>query len=115
MSEIQAGDVVVCVDTSERPLHPLVIRTGARRHLVLGRTYRVTRMWRGVSGLWFVRLAGFPHGTSTSGCDLCRFRKVEAPDTEISRRIRACKPIKQTEPAHPINPPPVLAWQGGVG
>jgi len=25
----------------------------------------------------------------------CCFRKIDAPDTEISRRIRACKPVRE--------------------
>lgn len=83
------GDLVVCVDdTNSRPLQ--------RHNLKRGAYYRVTG--RGVatfSGLPAITI-GFPRNPRFH---ISRFRKIDAPDTEVSRLIRACKPAREGQPA----------------
>jgi hypothetical protein len=47
-----------------------------------------------------VQLVGIPmRSWSEPGYDARRFRKLDAPKTEIAARIRACRPADQRVPA----------------
>lgn len=90
MSEIKAGDVVVCVDVSAHPEK----NAPAALLLRLGATYRVSRMRLNKRDKPVVYLVGQgPRIYRT-----WRFRKIEAPRTELAERIMACRPI--TAPSH---------------
>lgn len=60
-----------------------------------GRTYRVQRaeMWGGLLGVDVNENIG-PHEMVHAA----RFRKIDAPKTEIAERIKKCRPIKVGEP-----------------
>ena len=98
MSDIQAGDVVVCVDAS---LPPGLIPIG----LVQWRAYRIAAVFPGkVSNLPAVTLVSGPDAsrvTRDGGFGVERFRKLNdgTDDAELIERIRKCKPARQPEPA----------------
>ena len=84
MSDFQTGDVVVCVDAKPRPYSdPSTLQDG--------RCYRVCGAGIGPrSHRPAVLLSGYdPRHWFTAD----RFRKIEAPKTELSERIKSCKPI----------------------
>ena len=91
--DIRPGDVVVCVGRD--PECPDKCRA---RKVGRARMFRVSEVvmdpsWLR-SGLW---LFGLPtHPEDLAWC-ICGFRKIDAPDTELSRQIRACKPIRERE------------------
>lgn len=92
--DIRAGDVVVCVDTA--PRRPKQNISKIRR----GGYYRVT----GLTVTRFLRLPAITLGVHESdGREITyakdRFRKIDAPKTEISERIKACRPVKVGEDA----------------
>lgn len=98
MSDIRPGDVVVCVDAKPHPC------TSNRGMLPLkrGTIYRVAREIETAGGTRGVLLVGErPHTCSchygVGGWLPARFRKIDAPDTEISRLIKACNPIRHRE------------------
>ena len=92
------GDLVVCVDdrTSRGSPHVEVRK---------GRAYRVA-FYNAKSDYHdiFGHDCGKVHLAEVA-CDnrhgfaAARFRKIDAPDTEVSRLIRACKPVRQGQPA----------------
>lgn len=94
------GDLVVCVDAHSPPKYapamtPAEIAAvlGYLRH---GAYYRISaipgpRLCRLEGGAWPQRDLG--------GYGVQRFRKIDAPDTEVSRLIRACKPVREGQPA----------------
>jgi hypothetical protein len=86
------GDVVVCVDVTPRAWHTVYNRRYLRR-LTKGKFYRVDAVKAHDLGLCLI-LAGFSHGKHAAGWHSTRFRKIEAPKSEIADRIRACKPVK---------------------
>ncbi len=82
MSDIQPGDVVVCINDGpwENPRFrhvPFPLR--------IGQIFRVARRQH---------LVLYMIGRHDQGYRVERFRKLHAEDTEISRRIRACKPVR---------------------
>lgn len=94
MSDIQPGDVVVCVDVST------IVRVVARRNLriaSLGKHLRLGAIYRAlfigvdpVDGSSTIRLAGIR--------DLklaCRFRKIRPADEQFIREMRAIKPVRE--------------------
>jgi hypothetical protein len=91
MSDIQPGDNVVCVDNDVVPT-----KSGMYAELPkVGRSYRVLAVGKYDLDDVAVTIEGvspdpFP------GHHHLMFRKIDAPDTKISRRIRACKPIRET-------------------
>lgn len=95
------GDLVVCVDAHSPPKYvsqrALPYSAAAQAFLVNGRYYRVTDT--DLTGE-HVRLQGDPYPAGiTGGFRAVRFRKINAPDTEVSRLIRACKPVREGQPA----------------
>jgi hypothetical protein len=95
----EPGDVVVCVGTNMK-CPPNAHYTGVNA-LAKGRHYRVTSIWLGVSGVYGVRLAGFPHATEASGCPAPLFRKINDEQyPEVLEAILSCK--KPERPA--LNP-----------
>jgi len=101
--EIKAGDVVVCVDDSP-PRHRYFIKRGWQFPFVAGSLHRVRALARAENGEWGLLFVGYSAGTyeKTGGevvFDPSRFRKIEAPKTEVADRIRACRPNKAEQPA----------------
>ena len=91
------GDLVVCVDDQmsggvREATHPDFIRAG--RH------YRISRVGKR-KGEWGVQLLGDPNMIAWPNCGwkADRFRKIDAPDTEVLRLIRACKHVREGQPA----------------
>lgn len=87
VSDIKAGDVVRCVTL--RACDSILPITSLR----IGGIYRVTSVfpsWRG-SGL-ALRLEGITADTISGGFGSWRFRKIDAPKSEIAQRIKACRP-----------------------
>lgn len=90
MSDIRAGDVVVCVDDGVIDCGKTV-HTGAWvRRLV---TYRISSVQTDDCGCLTAQTA-----CGTEGL-VRRFRKIEAPKTKLSERIRKCRPIPVREDA----------------
>lgn len=86
------GDLVVCVDAGTAGQSGLVAT-----ELKTGQHYRVAEVYEyndgpgvNLDGVFTERGRGFY---------AWRFRKVDAPDTEVSRLIRACKPVREGQPA----------------
>lgn len=98
MSDIRAGDVVVCVDASWDYDHTPDQVAEIRRYLRVGRHYRVDQVgtFKGVPTLY---LSGIPEGPWREGWLPSRFRKIKAPKTKLSERIRKCRPIPVREDA----------------
>lgn len=96
MSDIQAGDVVVCIN-AEPIDFGIVIAAGGG--LVRGRHYRVRYPFADV-GIPCLMLHGDPLGQEDGRLAL-RFRKLNdgTDDAELIARIRKCKPVRQPEPA----------------
>lgn len=97
MTDIQAGDVVVCVDDGPDPTVPLgrpCILIKARNH------YRVERVWVSThyqTAIKYVvlKLAGVPSETVSGGYGVWRFRKVKPATEEFTARIKAIRPIRE--------------------
>lgn len=86
------GDLVVCVDARSRSgAAPLF-------ELTEGRHYRVASSYLDSAGEPGVTLEGI-QAQGAYGFFANRFRKIDAPDTEVSRLIRACKPVCEGQPA----------------
>jgi hypothetical protein len=97
MIDIQAGDVVVCVDAG-----PHRSGGGPCRFIKRSNLYRVDRLWffdDYAYPSWVVTLVGVPTDTSSGGYGLWRFRKVKPATEEFTARIKAVRPIKQREDA----------------
>lgn len=84
------GDVVVCRNARGPARKGWLAPT----QLVNGAFYRVRRVWRDPDWGMCVVLADIEANTVNGGFLATRFRKIEAPKTEIADRIRACKPVK---------------------
>lgn len=101
-SDIQPGDVVVCVplelstcpNTSSHAAH--MRAAGEKSMLKAGRLYRVDGVIPNPVDGRTLALAGLPTG---AGWCCGRFRKIDAPKSELSERIKACRPIRQPEHA----------------
>lgn len=98
MSDIQPGDVVVCVagkfsSCPNRSRHLQNLTPTRRAHvsgfLIVGRHYTVTgiAVKHGEVGLY---LAGSPHGFCAG-----RFRKIRPADEQFTQSIRATKPVRE--------------------
>jgi hypothetical protein len=93
MSDIQAGDVVICVDARPGPIpNSLDLRHGC--------LYRVRRTSRGHSGKRILFLCE-QRADDFTGFYPARFRKLndEPDNAELIERIRKCRPMKIGEPA----------------
>lgn len=98
--DIRAGDVVVCVDAA-------VLRCRGGRSLQFGHNVKRGRIYRVVGLKVSTNFLGTPMACGCLGFVMSdgsvsvthRFRKIDAPKTELSERIKACKPIKHREPA----------------
>jgi hypothetical protein len=93
MSRIAPGDVVVCVDVG-----PICGRRS--ENLVLGRYYTVTGTYVAPpdysdAGRVGVSLAETSPTPPKIGFFIERFRKIEAPNTKLSRKIKSCRPLKE--------------------
>jgi hypothetical protein len=95
----EPGDLAMCVDADPEEGMGALYQVALAR-LIAGRVYRVT--WVGpdpfASDLINVKLNGVGNADLWAPWgdrwQCRRFRKIEAPDTEISRQILACKPTK---------------------
>jgi hypothetical protein len=93
MSDIQPGDVVVCVDAG--PAHhqraayyPML--------LVRGRCYRVTGVFEFEDGDGLgVELAEDPIKGDDSAWEIERFRKIDKSDEGFSTWMKSLRPIKE--------------------
>lgn len=98
MIDIQAGDIVVCVDNGRNRFGytPSVLRLGA--------VYRVTRVMvsppslvdAGAVGL---SLAGIANPPRKLGYNASRFRKVTKADEGFSTWMHSLRPVKAREDA----------------
>lgn len=98
MSEFQVGDIVVCVDAESCTIagcHSPKYGSG----LKTGRYYTISGIFSDVRWGDCVTLADLIAITVNGGFLARRFRKIDAPRTEIADRIRACKPHDQRVPA----------------
>lgn len=90
-SDIQPGDLVVCVDVPDWPFSPAGIG--------VGRTYRVAETFLGMNARYEramgLTLVGFDH-SPMHGIQASHFRKLndEPDNAELVERIRKCRPIK---------------------
>lgn len=102
MSDIQPGDVVVCVDASSKPEWAAFYNDPfyASRLIAVGRYYYVEE----TSHCPRTGQVGLNIGVALPDGDMfwesVRFRKIDASKTELSERIKACRPIKHREPEH---------------
>ncbi|WP_156348468.1 hypothetical protein [Sphingomonas sp. Leaf23] len=94
------GDLVVCVDAHSPAKYTPTMTPGAVAaalgYLRQGAYYRISAMpdahlCRLEGDIWPPRDLG--------GYVTRRFRKIDAPDTEVSRLIRARKPVREGQPA----------------
>lgn len=96
MIDIQAGDVVVCIDAKPDEIDPLADK------LVEGRVYRVAvvgnRTPDGVLAVAFKELRS-SSPRKVWAFSIRRFRKVLKADQTFTESIRACRPIKIREDA----------------
>jgi hypothetical protein len=103
MSDIQAGDRVVCVDVSDAD-GPSALRRKALSRLTLGRAYRVTQVGSAhlIEGP-AIGLAGVRNSDLLPEWrDLWRahrFRKIRPAEDEFTSLIRKMKPVKAKEEA----------------
>jgi len=90
MSDIQPGDVVVCVDASPSKETPVWIENGYGYRLRERATYRVTAIGPDLHGFGFlgVQLAGYAGGWFPE-----RFRPIRPSSEEFKQQIRACRPL----------------------
>lgn len=99
MSGIDVGDLVVCISnpTGSDEEHTLWVEGEFIR---VGASYRVLEaceFWDGGLGLLF---EGDPGNVDDdSAWDIVHFRKIESADEQFTEQIRACRPIRQREPA----------------
>lgn len=104
MSEdIKAGDVVICVDDSPPRRMYFVVR-GWRFPFRRGSLHRVRALAQAENGEWGLLFVGHSAGNyERTGREVVfapsRFRKLDAPKTEIFSRIRSCRPNKTRQPA----------------
>jgi hypothetical protein len=99
MSDIQAGDVVVCVDASpsRAPYH---VKRDPTVPLTLGAYYRVRELAPAENGRIGIRLVGIilPH-YERLGTEIVfkadRFRKIDAADEQFTHQIRSLKPVRE--------------------
>lgn len=90
------GDLVVCVDVGEIIFAGFIHEGGDR--LVFGRAYRCVWL-RDIEGFPACGLAEVRSKDRTGGFLALRFRKIDKADEQFTAQIRACKPVKQREPA----------------
>ncbi len=97
------GDLVVCVDDGPGRAGPAL---GVPSFLRKGLIYRVSKMnapgvpldgMRPAS--WHVVLLDTASAFPNLGYRAERFRKIDKADEQFTAQIRACKPVKQREPA----------------
>lgn len=88
------GDLVVCVNALPCPVHGPV-------GLGKGEFYRVRAIKTGACKQTGFVATGIKVDRNNGPIwhHVCRFRKIDAPDTEVSRLIRACKPVYEGQPA----------------
>lgn len=90
MSDIQPGDVVVCVDV--RPHGTRYDASLAR--LTLGRAYRVVSVGPGTGCVrWAVRIDGATSSHPKGDWRASRFRKIRPADEQFIAQIRRRKPV----------------------
>lgn len=99
MSDFAPGDVVVCVDAGD-------LGVGSRNVGLLseGRLYRVARVtppypWSSGDFCYGVVVEGVRSYNFDGSFHPRRFRKIRPASDQFTRQIRACKPIKEKEPA----------------
>jgi hypothetical protein len=99
MIDIQAGDVVVCVDDGGDPLVP---RSAPCRFIKKGAHYRVEDAWvyhERHLRLPVLKLSGVMSETVSGGYGIWRFQKLDKATDDFTARIKAIRPIKQREDA----------------
>jgi hypothetical protein len=94
--DIRPGDVVVCVDVGNVPGDSGCLPIRAIR---VGGTYRVRSTFIDFEGDLCVTLVGITSDTRFGGYFHGRFRKIDPADEQFVQQVRACRPIKQREPA----------------
>jgi hypothetical protein len=93
MSDIQPGDLVVCVDASPSA-HPT--STPYPRRLVEGRHYRIAGVYPFSDGDGLgVELADDPIIGDDTAWEIERFRKIEKSDEGFSTWMKSLRPIKE--------------------
>jgi hypothetical protein len=96
MTDIKRGDLVVCIDAKPDLVDPLA-------HLLIeGRHYRVACVGpRTNDGIYALTAHDWPSNTPGKGWAFAirRFRKIDKADEKFTEQVRACRPIKQREPA----------------
>lgn len=90
MSDIQPGDVVVCVDASPCGC------CGNVFNVRVGGAYRIAKLWH-LSDRLNVSLANHNHGAAHISLPATRFRRLndEPDDIALIRKIKARKPARQ--------------------
>jgi len=90
MSDIQPGDVVVCVDASPPKETPVWIENHHGYRLKERASYRVMTIGPDLHGFGFlgVRLIGYDGGWFPE-----RFRKIRPASEEFKQQIKACRPL----------------------
>lgn len=94
MIDIQAGDVVVCVDAG--PDYPE--NAGCYLPIKVRNLYRVRRLWVATNTRRkgpVVELVGIPCGTVSGGYGTWRFRKVRKATDAFTTQIKAIRPIRE--------------------
>lgn len=94
MIDIQAGDVVVCVDAGE-----CACGCSFRSPLKVGALYRVTAIVPDEYGIIGLTLREVPTPGTHTGFDVAFFRKIRPATKKFTTQIKAIRPIKQREEA----------------
>lgn len=98
MSDIQAGDVVVCVDARRNPrLRSTAVRKGAFYRVVGLRNKPEPHALYGVTVGVF--LDGLTGSGGTGAFAVNRFRKIRPADEQFIRTVRECRPVREGQPA----------------
>lgn len=91
MIDIQAGDVVKCVDTRPNPPGNAPIKSLGR-----GRIYRVSRVAIDTfDGTPILMLAGVVSDTVTGGYAHWRFRKITKASDDFCERLKSIHPTEK--------------------
>ena len=98
MNDIRSGDVVVRVRVRD-PKRGKNRAKGPLRAPPFGMPVRVANVVGPVGGEMGLVIPGWPSNHPTRAWSHLPFRKIEAPKSELSERIRACRPIREREPA----------------
>lgn len=90
----EKNDVVVCVNAKPDEADPMADLLTERK------TYRVSNAGARSDGVFALVFKCFPSRTPGNGYafSATRFRKLKAPDTEISASIKACRPAHRKTP-----------------